>query len=79
MSSQVVGLIEVDASLQSIGWGCVSRVGCPSRFAGLSSDYAGNVAGGGAVCPTEFVEVDSQQLVADLEAELAQLKRHLSK
>jgi hypothetical protein len=76
LTSEAIGLIEVDAGPLALGWGSLSRVTLPKQFCPRTSGGTNRMAFD-AVCPTEFIAGDAQQLMSDLEAEFNRLRQRL--
>jgi hypothetical protein len=80
LSSEVIGLIEIDAGLPSIGWG-LPRSRASLQLGLQSSDCTARMTVGMAYRTefdqTEFVEADSPQMAAELEAEFSRLMRQI--
>jgi hypothetical protein len=80
LTSEVIGLIEIDAAVPVIGWQSLGRRAI-SRLAQQGTACADRMAFGKACakefCQTELVEADYQQILADLEAEFSRFVQGL--
>jgi hypothetical protein len=79
LSSQVVGLIEIDAAAPEIDWGSSSRGTYSGRLCRCGNGYADRIAigndGAMELVEAELIAADAQQLTADLQAEFDRLVR----